>query len=369
MSSDRLQIVPMTPDWLPRVAAFRARVYPDNRWGHDLGHLRWRFLDAPSDLPPLYLLAVRGDEILGQWAGLPDRLRAGDQELPVTWMVDLVVAPEHRDTMAAAALFRAAGATDRLLLAIGATEAVLPFYGVFRWQRRAIADTFYRVLRPGPAAALAGLPLEGARARLLPVADRLLPWVHRAHARAGGEVEPLSVLGPEIDALCEELRPRLGVHFDRGARWMRWKLEQRPCGHHRVLVLRHPGGRLRGLVVIKLRSRPGVARWAELAELLVDPADGAAFDALADAGTQAALAAGADLVRLRCSLPAHTTRLRPPWWIRRVRSPIDDLFLSPSAEACAPLLAGAWHLTAAASDTVDTGLDEWEAAAPTAPPW
>lgn len=359
----------MDEGWLPQVAAFRARVFPDNRWGASEAHLRWRFLRGPWGEPPMVLLALRGDEVVGHWAGMSDRLLGARAAWPVTWMVDLVVAPEHRDTMAAAALFRAAAASGRNLLAIGATDAVLPFYPVFRWQRRAIADTFYRVLRPGPAAALAGQHLDGAPARLAPLADRLLPLAQELASRHRVEVEPLPSPGPEVDALCEELRPRLGLHFDRGARWQRWKLDQRPCGRHRVLVLRHRGGRLRGLVVVKLRARPGVARWAELSDLLVDPADGEAFDALIDAGTRAAIAAEVDLVRLRCSLPAHTTRLRPPWWLRRTRTPVDDLFLSAPPEVLAAWERAPWHLTAAASDTVDTGLDEWEGAAPGAPPW
>lgn len=365
----RLQIVPWDQGWLPQVAAFRARMYPDNRWGATPAHLRWRFLDGPFDTTALHLLAVRDGQIVGQWAGLPDRLLSADQDWPVTWMIDLVVAPEHRDTMAAAALFRAASASGRTLLAIGATEAVLPFYGVFRWRRRAIADTFYRVLRPAPAARLAGQALEGPMARLAPLADHLLPLAHRLSGRGSAEVEPLRVLSDEVDDLCQELRPRLGLHFDRGGRWQRWKLDHRPCGRHLVLAMRRPGGRLRGLVVVKLRQRPGVARWAELSDLLVDPQDGAAFDALVRAGTRAALDAGADLLRLRCSLPAHTARLRPPWWVRRTRTPVDDLFLHGPPAVLSALERGPWHLTAAASDTVDTGLDEWEGAAPSAPPW
>lgn len=374
-----MKVVPYTDAWHERVLDFRHRVYPANPWSHQDLHFRWRFLDNPHDRQPFYLLAVQDDRIIGQWAGLHDRVWSHDRVWPVVWMVDLVVAPEHRDTMAAMALFRAAMAARRNLLVIGAPAFMLPFYQVFRWQRLAVADTFYSVFRPSPLLELAGQGPSGPRLRALRLADHLLPLAHRV-ARAVAPRPPVQIL-PAFsdlhDALFDDLRARMGVTSQRRAAELRWKFDQRPCGHHLSLGLHHADGRLRAYMVLKLRRRPQVARWAEVADFLVDPEDTEAFDALVAHARARTQAAGLDFLRLRCSLPQHTTRLRQPWWVRRVRAPMDDLFVHAAGDAAGDAAGGAgaqraltshpWSYTAACSDTVDTGLDEW--ADPVPPEW
>ncbi|RME29355.1 MAG: GNAT family N-acetyltransferase, partial [Deltaproteobacteria bacterium] len=322
---------------------FRRRVYPDNDRAGDDAHFRWRFLRTAgadtSPRAPFTLLAVEGDEILGQWAGIDDRVWAGGRTWPVTWMVDLVVAPEHRDTMAAMALMREAVTAGRTLLATGVPARLLPFYEVFRWRRIPVGGSFYAVCRPRPLVDLAHAgdadspatpKLPAAVRTLLPLSDRLLPLLRRARSAmipGRGSVELLPAVPDAADGLFHRLRELLAPTpvFDAAA--LRWKLEARPCGRHELLGLPGAGGQLRGLAVLKLRRRPGVAGWGEVAAILVHPEDGPGFHRLLGGVEERAHRHDLDFLRLRCSVPALQRRLRPPWWLRRDRPPITDLFL------------------------------------------
>lgn len=362
-----MKVIPYEPAWEARVLAQRAQAGDPGGWGPLPAHWRWRFLGHPSGLPPVAWLAVEGERLLGQWSGMRDTLHAAGRDWPCAWMVDLYVDPAARDTMAALALFRAATQSRLTLLAIGASPAVTGFFSVFRWSRLAVADTFFRVFRPGPLLALAERAAPGALAAGLPLLDATLPraWRLRPAPRAP-RVQAVDRLGPEVDALYAALAPRLGVSSRRDAEVLRWRLDERPCGRHQAFVIRGPGDALRGYAVLKLRRRAGVACWGELADLLVDPEDGEGFLALVEACSAAALDLDLDFLRVRCALPAHTTTLRPPTWRREVRVPMDDLFAwgggDPAAHAA--ITGHPWALTALCADQVDSGVDEWEGPPP-----
>ncbi|MCB9780222.1 MAG: hypothetical protein H6742_16765 [Alphaproteobacteria bacterium] len=370
-----MRIIPFEPAWLDRVLALRARTYGTEGHGHHERYFRWRHLAAPGGLRPFYLLAVEGEALLGQWAGMVDRLHAAPRpgegrDIDVVWTMDLVVAPEARDTMAAAALFRGAMTDGRPVLATGVSPDALPFFQGFRWRRMAVVDTFYRVFRPGRLLALAGGPAGGLKATALGGADAVLPRLWQARdrpalprlwqARDRPALVRVDTLGAEVDALYRDVRERLVVSSVRTAEALRWRLDARPCGAHRTLVLRRPDGGLRGYIVLKLRDRPGIARWGELADFLLDPDDLDGFDALVEGAAAEALALDLDFLRLRTSLPQHGARLRRPWWIRRDRAPMDDLFLwePRDADVAAALRRRPWFLTSLAGDQVETGLDE-----------
>lgn len=356
----KVQIRPFEEPQLAALLAFRRRMYPENPAAGDERFLRWRMLAHPWAPGPA-LLAWRGEEVVGSWLGLAERLSSPTGEIEAAWLIDLAVLPEHRDSMAAMLLFREAARVGLPLLAIGVPEELLSFYKVFRWQRRAVADTFYCALRPGPTLRFARHPRANHLA--LPLADALLPLAHRlrlgAAPRPAPRLEP--AVGAEYDDFWARTAPRLGVAGRRDAAWLRWKVFERPHGQDELWSLRDRAGALRGWVALRPRRRVGQADWLDVVELLVDPEDGAAFDALVDQALRRALAWRAAFVRLRCALPAQTARLRPPLWQRRVRTPIEDLFLlpGPRSEATRALEARPWHLSLGASDSVETGLDEW----------
>lgn len=360
-----MKVVAYDPTWRAATLAWRREMYPDNPLAGEEAFFHWRHERHPFGAP-LMLLAVEGDEVIGHWLGIPERLHTPLGVVELSWLVDLAVDPARRDTMAAMQLFKAVSAQGGPVMAIGVPETLLPFYSVFRWHRMAVADTFFRVFQPDATSRLAGrsLPLPS----LGPLADRALPlcWRLRGLRRTSRGVQAEAEAGPEFDRLFADLAPRLGRCGDRGSAWLRWKLFDRPHGHHELLVARDGRGALLGWIAVKLRERRGQVRWAEVVDFLCDPADGPLFDHLVEAASDRALQAGVAFLRLRCALPEHTARLTEPLWIRQVRAPIDDLFVLPGRDPQirAALLGHPWHLGAGGSDTVDTGLDEWPAAPP-----
>lgn len=366
-----VRIEPFQEHHLPALQAFLQSCYPDSPLKADVDYFRWRFAGDPrgSSLPH-YFLALNGDAVIGQWCGLDDRIWVEGTWHDCTWLIDLIVAPEYRRSAALMGVARAVMATGTLCLATGADEHVVPLYEAMRWRRYRMSETFYAPLRPSRLARLAmGTGRVSSRmAWLHPalwVSDLVVPPLRKFTAAKwrGSQdlvVEPLTEFAPEIDVLCENLLPRLGRTSDRSAAILRWKFDRRPVGEHFALALRDRRDRtLRGYLVAKWMHRQSV-RWAEVADMVVDPGDRRALGVLLRAAERTALQRRVDFLRLRCGLPEHTQALRRPAWIRKTAPVVDDVFAYSIDRALLDALAaGPWHLTSLVSDRVDYGRDEW----------
>jgi len=114
-------------------------------------------------------------------------------------------------------------------------------------------------------------------------------------------------------------------------------------------------GVLGGLAALRLYERAD-RRWAELADVVVDPGDGDGFRQLTGAVVADAVDRGCDVVRASLSHPALLARLRAPRWLRRREVSMGGVYAHARDRALADRIGAArWHMTGLISDRVDTG--------------
>ncbi len=77
---------------------FLRTAYADNPRMSDVSFWNWHFLENPyvdvNNLP--VWIAKDGDEIVGQLAATPFKLKVGDEEKRAMWILDLIVRPDYR---------------------------------------------------------------------------------------------------------------------------------------------------------------------------------------------------------------------------------------------------------------------------------
>jgi len=363
-----VEIVPYQPEHFSELLSFLREQFRASPQKGDASFFNWRFTGNPLG-PSLenYHLAIEGNRIVGQLGAIRDRIWAMDRWWDCCWLVDLIVAKQHRGAGSTACprLFREVMKKCPLLLVTGAGPKLFRFYKAMGWNYRNIASTYFSVRRPGPLLAVAKetgeshTPLES----LLPIAGWAMMALHACHPSPKHRFEftLLHRFGDEVDRLAERVIPSLKVTSYRSANYLNWKFNQRPQGTHFVITARHNGGSdIQGYAAVKIMDRRPHARWAEVVDFLLEPGDSNVFAALMHQIAERTRQWDVDFLRLRCSLPEHGARLRAPFWIRRNRPVIDGTFFrAEDAQLARYLTEEPWHLTSLVSDRTDHGADEF----------
>ncbi len=366
-----VEIVPYRPEYLGELLSFLRAQFPASPLKGDPSFFHWRFARNPlgSSLDH-YHLAMENNRIAGQLGAIRDRIWANGRWLDCCWLVDLILAPEHRGARSTAALrlFQAVMKKCPLLLVTGAGPKLFRFYKAMRWDYREVSGTYFAIRRPGPLLAVARdagetwpmlrpfLPLAGLAMTALQSARRVRMGVEF-------ELSRLDRFGEETDDLIERALPSLPVTSHRSSLFLNWKFHQRPQGTHFAIAARRSGRpRIDGYMAVKIMERQPHARWGEIVDFLAEPGDSSVFRSLLDQATNIALEADVDFLRLRCSLREHRDLLRAPYWIHRNRPVIDGTFFRTEDAHLSRYLAEApWHLTSLVSDRTDHGADEFAA--------
>ena len=366
-----MEIVSYRPEHLSELLDFLREQFPDSPQKGNRQFFEWRFSENPlgSSLDACRL-AIENGRIVGQLGAIRDRLWAMNRWWDCCWLVDLILAKEHRGPGSAAVLrlFQEAIEKGSLLLITGAGPKFVRFYQTLGWSYREIAGTYFSIRRPAAALAMARDAGEThpALKPLLPFAGLAMTslqalrggWRHRS--RDDFEYGVLQAFGPEIDQLIDRVLPSLPVTSHRSAAYLEWKFNRRPEGTHVAIAARRRGqAALSGYIAVKIMERVPRARWAEIVDFLAAPEDSQVFEGLLDRAQRTAAAADVDFLRLRCSRPEHRQRLRAPFWIRHDRSVIDGTFFRTENRALSDYLTRQpWHLTSLVSDRTDHGRDE-----------
>jgi hypothetical protein len=367
-----MEVVTYRPEHSGELMSFLREQFPHSPQKGDPSFFEWRFARSPlgSSLG-CYHLAIENRRIVGQLGAIRDRLWAMDRWWDCCWLVDLVVAKEHRGG-SSTAVFRMFEHLLKkkcpLLLGTGAGPKLLRFYKALGFRYREIAGTYYSIRRPdrlrafGDESGVDGpvlkpmLPFGGTGLRALRAARDML----RRAPSEEMEFEHLNFFGTETDELIARLKPSFPVTPFRSAASLNWKFNQRPLGKHFVITARRKGhAGIDGYMAVKEMERPDRAHWAEVVDFLTARYDHAAMEGLIDRAEKEAAAAGVDFVRLRCSLPEHHGLLKAPFWVRRDREVFDGTFFrAENADLTRHLEEAPWHLTSLVSDRTDHGSDE-----------
>lgn len=199
--------------------------------------------------------------------------------------------------------------------------------------------------------------LPGLRgiAHLLP--DLQLPLPAAPRLPAGREIRAIAEFGPEFDALWETFAPTVGVAVRRDARYLRWRLGEKPHENYHTHGL-FAGGRLLGFVTYCVKSKHG-GHVGYLMELMHDPAE-------RDAGHQLARFAVREMARLGADVslawnfehsPTHAAHRAAgfrffPEWARPIELHFGVLRAFDPALQATITDRTRWYLSYCDSDTV-----------------
>ena len=371
-----MEVVAYQPRHSGELLRFLHAQSPTNLQKGEPSFFEWRFAENPlgSSLDNHYYLAVENNRIIGQLGAIRDRIYALGQWWDCCWLVDLILAPEHRGphSEAALGLFNAVMEKCPLILVAGAGPKLSPFYAAMHCDYREAGATYFSIRHPAAMVALTRDP-ENSRTlfdTLMPIAGTAMSALqasHRVWQKYSGssfEFKPLETFGDETDDLIERALPSLGVTSYRSADYLNWKFKSRPVGTHFVIAARRKGySRIAGYIAVKIMERLPHGRWAEIVDYLADPADPKLFEGLLDHAVSRAMDFHIEFLRLCCSLVPHCNLLHAPFWIRHSPTLMDGTFFKTNNSELANCLAKEpWHLTSLVADRTDYGADEFEVA-------
>lgn len=359
------------------VCSFLRRFYPQHTLG-ERAYFEWRHVADPwGPSCDDAIVATVNNQLVGYMGAIGERLVIRGKHEPGTWLVNLIVDPDHRSKLIGLRLFRHAMQRDGLVLSLGAYPKLAPLFRQLSWKCLPVNDTYYCVFRPSRLAGMVrqssstehpinqlGLPLL----KLVDAAVSLGQHLMRSRRTSGSiHIVPLRMFDGHFRDFVSETLPLVGVTPVRDDRVMTWKFTKRPVGHHvGWYAVEKQTGRWQGYLVAKKMCRGSTARWLEIADYLVTPGHIGIFRGLVNHAVNYALKTRLDFIRFRLSIDRHKECLRKSCaWLKATQPVSDELFVySANSELCQHLANGPWHLTSLVSDRCDYGRDEWDQKTP-----
>lgn len=278
-----------------RLQAFMRKAYlHQSRWKHE-ARWRWQFVQNPEadvdrDLPTV--IALDGEEVIGQMAVEPACAWVDGQAVRAGWKLDFFVLPEYRGRGLGQLMVKPIAESSLLSLALtmapasreilrrsGAVE-LGPVSQYCRFGRVSSAD----VIRYVNSKASRG---RGARAIIATLLRTRLgsslsagilrtvfgvQWlIARRSVRGFGNIELQKVerFGHEYDELADRLRATHAFCVGRGSRWMTWRFLDCPDMNYSVVEARAKG-KLVGYVAYRSYRREEL-RGGAIVDLVVEP--------------------------------------------------------------------------------------------------
>lgn len=281
-------------DW-PLISSFITRCYGRSAAYKQEERWRWQFLDAPDadeaeGMVPVWI-ALNGGEVAGQIALQPARYWLEGAPHPAGWIVDVMIAPEHRGVGLGHRIHDAIKASGRVLFTLTMAEATRriaekagcvtlnPVHQMVRVRRlsgRTVADATGPLFARRPNLRGIGRTFVGSRAAtaLVGGAASLASSVRRAMLSAveTADVRPVeridTAAADRVFARMTEILPAL---FDRSGAWCRWRFDEVPVLRYQRAAL-HRDGEAQGFVVWRL-PEPAELNFGTLTTLIADPRD------------------------------------------------------------------------------------------------
>lgn len=346
------------------ILRFLAHNLPDRDLLSTPEYYRWRHRSGPwGDAIGSSVLAFHDQEMIGYMGAICDRLWDGQRWHACHWLVNLWIVSQYRGGLECLQMLRSAMCSEEPLLATGIHPRMLPLYQSLGWHHVDSPRSFFFVMRPSALLRMARDSEEaGVRGGWLPiarVADQCMAPIRLALCRQPSQATLGSVDYLATSELFKQRVSMLGVSTDRGEEMLSWKLRNRPCGSISQISLWADS--LRGHLIVKEMERPGVARWLEVMDYMLDgnrPEE--VLRHLLRRATRFAHQQDCDFIRFRMSHPPDVEAMRRQrWWIQARHRVSDDVFCYHSDNRLLRQIASrSWFITSWVSDRCDYGGDD-----------
>jgi ribosomal protein S18 acetylase RimI-like enzyme len=261
---DEIAIRRMRPDEKPQVLAFLAKAYEDNPRHSDPAFWDWHFLEPPAanyDAPAVWL-AMSGDRIAGQMAGLPIDVHIDGKMRTAIWALDFIVDPEFRRRGIGKKLALAMEADFPLLLGVNTDQQHAPaLLQGLGWKKVSLIPRFHRILFPGHA--VREVADKPAVSKMVNLAFRPLrgqPRSQRPYA-----TRTLDTFDRSFDEFWRTARVQWPCSVERSRDLLEWQFEKQPGKKFDVIGC-HKDQHLAGYAVLFFR-RPGPSGRADKAAI------------------------------------------------------------------------------------------------------
>jgi GNAT superfamily N-acetyltransferase len=233
--------------------AFLREAYPSEPSKSNAVFFKWQFLENPhvsSDYPPVWVIKT-GEKIVGQIGAIPVRLKVGSDERDALWVIDIVLAEQHRGRGLGKRLMQVPGETYcPTVLALGYNQGSGAILRSLHWADLGHINRYHILLFPGNAAKevarLAGVR-QLANAIYAPLRPRL-----KTVEQASGLLE-VSQFDSSFDELWKDASSQWQCAVVRGSAFLDWQYRRQPGKKFSVLGY-YEGEQLRGYVVLFFRK-------------------------------------------------------------------------------------------------------------------
>jgi hypothetical protein len=262
----------------------------------DSNKLRWdwqyrRNPNVPA-AGPLIWVAREGQAIVGQYAAMPVRLQADQQEISAAWGMDVMVAPERQRQGLGDVLFRTWDRNVGASLGLGLSESSYRLFQKLNWPDVGPVPC---LVKPLSRRALRRPQWPVALNRL--VSAVTLPWIRLVSRNRPleGEVRAIRQFDDRFNRLWSRVGGKFALAVRRDAAYLNWKYVQPPHVRYLIAVLER-GDEAAGYVVYRHVQEPR-GRVTLLVDWLTDPDDVTAMQTLARWIDREARAADSDKIR------------------------------------------------------------------------
>ncbi len=254
----------------------------------------WQYRTNPSNPPdgPLIWVAREGPTVVGQYATMPVRLSLGGKDVPGSWGMDVMVAPERQRQGLGEVLFRTWDQQVGASMGLGLSAASYQLFQKLHWPDVGPVPC---LVKPLTRRALRRPTWPVAANRLLSALT--LPFI-KIIARTRplrAETVPVRRFDEEFTALWERIAPRFDLAVRRDAPYLTWKYVYPPHVRYSIVALRRQDVCAGYGVYRHVREPRG--RVTLLVDFLVDPDDEAGLKALLRWVDREARAADSDKIR------------------------------------------------------------------------
>jgi acyl transferase domain-containing protein/acyl-CoA synthetase (AMP-forming)/AMP-acid ligase II len=300
-----------------------------------------------------FLLVIEHDDhIVGIHGGYASRIRLGDNTYPVLWGCDTLVHPDHRQASGLLSV-----AMDRANAPLFLGTPVASFYRdiLEPGGETTLLETYVRhigILRLTNILRTRRVPSLIAHltsACLSPIANTLMRLSARCGNKPDRQIAPLTVCGPEVDALWHRVASGYGSLSVRDASFLSWRFMQCPI-HHYSIYGAWQNGQLAGYIVTRTGTRNGML-FGMIVDLLAARHDRDTLRALIAHAVQTFRTQSVDVVECLVATHASETRTelrRAGLWI--TKSDSERLVCPTSASQESLIRATDWYCTLGDSD-------------------
>lgn len=268
-------------------------------FGHDAANAsqfrwNWQYLQNPNNPPdgPQIWLAREGPTIIGQYATMPVRLSLRGRDIPASWGMDVMVAPERQRQGVGEVLFRTWDQNVGASLGLGLSNSSHRLFQKMKWPEVGPVPCLVKPLtrralrRPNWP-----MPLN----RL--VSALTYPYV-RAISRTmplRAQIEPIRHFDDRFTDLWSRVAPSFGLAVRRDASYLNWKYAEPPHVRYSIVALKRDET-IGGYAVYRHVQEPR-GRVTILVDFLADPSDVEGLQTLLRWVDREARAADSDKVR------------------------------------------------------------------------